>query len=186
MTKILGLSGALRKDSTNRKLLREAARVYGAAEYSEADLALPLYDGDLEAAAGIPPSVQALVAQIAEADAVLISTPEYNGGISGVLKNALDWISRSDVAPWAGKPVAIMSAAAGRAGGARAHHELRLIMAPFQARIVNGPEVMVAASYEQFDTEGRVAEEYVPFLTALMESLHDEVQRKAIENAQAA
>lgn len=175
MTKILGLSGALRKASTNRKLLREAARVYGAAEYTEADLALPLYDGDLEEAEGIPESVQALVAQIAEADAVFISTPEYNGGIPGVLKNALDWISRSDVKPWAGKPVALMAAAAGRAGGARAHHELRLAMAPFQARIVNGPEVMVAASYEQFDAEGRVSEDYIAFLEPLMQAVRDEI-----------
>lgn len=186
MTKILGISGSLRKESTNRKLLREAARVFGTAEYVEADLALPLYDGDLEAAEGIPASVQALVAQIAEADAVLISTPEYNGGIPGVLKNALDWISRSDVKPWQGKPVAIMAAAAGRAGGARAHHELRLSMAPFQARIVNGPEVLVAASYEQFDAEGRVSETYEDFLAPLMASLAEEVKRVAVEEAAAA
>ena len=186
MTKILGISGALRKESTNRKLLREAARVYGGADYIEADLALPLYDGDLEAAEGIPASVQTLVTQIAEADAVLISTPEYNGGVSGVLKNALDWISRSDVKPWQAKPVAIMSAAAGRAGGARAHHELRLLMAPFQARIVNGPEVLVAASYDQFDAEGRVSDTYVNFLEPLMASLRDEVKRLAVEEAAAA
>jgi chromate reductase len=186
MTKILGLSGALRKGSTNRKLLREAARVYGAADYSEADLALPLYDGDLEEAEGLPESVKTLVAQIAEADAVLISTPEYNGGISGVLKNALDWISRSEVKAWKDKPVALMAAAAGRAGGARAHHELRLAMAPFQARIVSGPEVLVAASYEQFDAQDRVAEEYVNFLTPLMAALRDEVARGAVETADAA
>lgn len=186
MTKILGLSGALRKESTNRKLLREAARVYGAAEYVEADIALPLYDGDLEAAEGLPEGVKALVAQIAEADAVLISTPEYNGGIPGALKNALDWISRSEVKPWAGKPVAIMSAAAGRAGGARALHELRHAMAPFPARIVHGPEVMVAASYEQFDAEGRVSEDYIAFLTPLMEALREEVARTAVPQAAAA
>ncbi len=186
MTKILGLSGALRKGSTNRKLLREAARVYGAADYNEADLALPLYDGDLEEAEGLPESVKTLVAQIADAEAVLISTPEYNGGISGVLKNALDWISRSDVKAWKDKPVALMSAAAGRAGGARAHHELRLVMAPFHARIVNGPEVMVAASFNQFDAEGRVSEDYVKVLSPLMAALRDEVARGAVETADAA
>ena len=186
MTQILGLSGALRKASTNRKLLREAARVYGAADYIEADLALPLYDGDLEAAEGLPESVALLAAQIAQADAVLISTPEYNGGIPGVLKNALDWVSRSPEKPWENKPVALMSAAAGRAGGARAHHELRLAMAPFRARIVNGPEVMVAASHDQFDDEGRVSEDYIAFLTPLMQALRDEVQRNAVIRAKAA
>lgn len=179
MTKILGLSGALRKASTNRKLLREAARVYGAADYVEADLALPLYDGDVEEAEGLPAGVQTLVAQIAEADAVFISTPEYNGGISGVLKNALDWVSRSDAKPWAGKPVALMAAAAGRAGGARAHHDLRLAMAPFQARIAIGPEVLVAASYEQFDAEGRLSQAYIAFLEPLMQAVRDEVHRCA-------
>ncbi len=186
MTKIVGLSGALRKSSTNRKLLREAVRIYGDAEYVEADLALPLYDGDLEDAEGLPESVKTLVDEIASADAVLISTPEYNSGIPGVLKNALDWISRSDVKPWTGKPVAIMSAAAGRAGGARAQHNLRLAMAPFPARIVQGPEVMVAGAANEFDAEGRVSESYEAFLKTLMQNLRDEVQRDAVAKATAA
>ena len=92
--KLLGLSGALRKGSTNTLLLQEAARLLGDAELTLADLNLPLYDGDLEAAEGVPAAVQKLAAQIAEADAVVISTPEYNRGLSGVLKNALDWVSR--------------------------------------------------------------------------------------------
>ncbi|MDV4144519.1 MULTISPECIES: NADPH-dependent FMN reductase [Shimia] len=186
MTKIVGLSGALRKSSTNRKLLREAVRIYGDVDFVEADLALPLYDGDLEDAEGLPESVKTLVAEIASADAVLISTPEYNGGIPGVLKNALDWISRSDVKPWAGKPVAIMSAAAGRAGGARALHNLRLAMAPFPARIVHGPEIMVAAAMDQFNGEGRIADNYEVLLKPLMENLRDEVHRNAVAKATAA
>ncbi|MGB1265961.1 MAG: NADPH-dependent FMN reductase, partial [Nereida ignava] len=140
---VLGISGSLRKEATNRKLIREAARIGGASTYVEADLNLPLYDGDLEAAEGIPASVQVLADQIKAADAVVISTPEYNKGISGVLKNALDWVSRTEGSVWQDKPVAILSAAAGRAGGERAQSNLRLAMNPFMARVISGPEVML-------------------------------------------
>ena len=77
---LLGLSGSLRAGSFNRKLLSEAARLFGDAHYFEGDLNLPLYNGDLEDAEGIPAAVQKLADQIAAADAVLISTPEYNKG----------------------------------------------------------------------------------------------------------
>jgi len=89
MTKLLGISGALRAASTNTQLVHNAARIFNADSFVLADLNLPLYDGDLEAE-GIPASVQTLSDQIKEADAVIISTPEYNKSISGVLKNALD------------------------------------------------------------------------------------------------
>jgi len=174
---LLGLSGALRDQSTNRFLIREAARLGKADIFVEADLRLPLYDGDLEEAGGVPDAVQALAKQIADADAVVISTPEYNQGISGVLKNALDWVSRTDGSPWAGKPVAIMSAAAGRAGGARAQYALRLAMQPFGTRLLQAPEVMVAANHNQFDDVGRLTEEsYINALTRLMDALRAEVE----------
>lgn len=170
--KLLGISGALRKGSTNAMLLREAARLFGDAQYSEADINLPLYDGDDEEANGVPASVQALSDQIAAADAVLISTPEYNKGPSGALKNALDWVSRTEGSPWAGKPVAVMSAAAGRAGGERAQMVLRGFMVPFRPQILQGPEIHLAASYEAFDENGHLkGEMYVKDLTALMEAL---------------
>ena len=98
---LLIISGSLRKEATNRKLAREAARLFGPAEVIEGELNLPLYDGDAEEADGIPTAVQALADQIARADAVVISTPEYNKGPSGVLKNALDWVSRTEGNPWA-------------------------------------------------------------------------------------
>lgn len=179
MTKhtLLGLSGALRADSANRKLLREAARIYDDCILVEANLALPLYDGDDEVAHGIPMAVAQLVQQIDEADAVLISTPEYNSGISGVLKNALDWVSRDAAHPWGNKPVAVMSAAAGRAGGARAQTMLRSCMVPFRARLANGPEVMVANCNAQFDENGRVSESYAKALEGLMASLRADVIR---------
>jgi chromate reductase len=172
--KLLGISGSLRKDATNTMLLREAVRLFGDSEYTQADLSLPLYDGDAEEASGVPAAVQTLADQIAAADAVLISTPEYNKGPSGVLKNALDWVSRTESKPWANKPVAVMSAAAGRAGGERAQMVLRGFMVPFRPNILQGPEIHLAASYEAFDEKGHLKSEiYVRDLTALMQALRD-------------
>ncbi|MEH6646427.1 NADPH-dependent FMN reductase [Sulfitobacter sp.] len=176
--KLFGISGSLRKGSHNSLLLAEAARLFGGAEYSQADLNLPLYNGDEEDAYGVPAAVDALAQQIADADAVLISTTEYNKGPSGVLKNALDWISRSQIKPWGDKPVAVMSAAAGRAGGERAQLILRSFMVPFRPRILQGPEIHVAASYEAFDDNGQlVGEIYVKELTELMTALRAEIAR---------
>lgn len=170
--KLLGLSGALRASSTNTLLLKEAARLMGDAELTLADLNLPLYDGDLEAAEGVPLTVQKLADQIAKADAVLVASPEYNRGISGVLKNALDWVSRVEGNPWGGKPVALMSAAAGRSGGDRGFVMLHSCMTPFAPKIVAGPEVTVAANYSEFDAQGRLQGElYVQNLTTLMTNL---------------
>ena len=110
--------------------------------------------------------------QIKAADAVVISTPEYNKGPSGALKNALDWVSRTDGTPWAAKPVAVMSAAAGRAGGERAQMVLRGFMVPFRPHILQGPEIHLAASYEAFDEIGcLMGEMYIQALTALMPAL---------------
>lgn len=157
--KLVGLCGSLRKASTNRLLMLEAVRRFGDADFVEGDLRLPLYDGDLEAASGIPAEVQALADQIAAADAVIVATPEYNKGISGVLKNALDWVSRTKGAPWANKPVALMSAAAGRAGGERTQNMARLCLTPFRPLLITGPEVMVAATAQQWDDQGRLINE---------------------------
>ncbi|MEL6621180.1 MAG: NADPH-dependent FMN reductase [Pseudomonadota bacterium] len=173
---LLGISGSLRTGATNRKLLREAARLFGECSYVEADIQMPLYDGDQEQADGMPDAATRLVAQIAEADAVIISTPEYNKGPSGALKNALDWVSRSEVKPWGGKPVAVMSAAAGRAGGERAQTILRAYMVPFRPRILQGPEIHLAASGSQFDTNDMLTGEiYVRELTQLMKALRAEI-----------
>lgn len=159
MSYLLGLSGSLRAASTNTKLMRAAAASYGG-PFQEGNLRLPLYDGDLEDAEGIPETVQSLADQIAGAQAVIISTPEYNKGISGVLKNALDWVSRTKGSPWSGKPVAIMSAAAGRAGGERAQFDLRLCMVPFRTQIMQGPEMLLAASGKAFDNDGALKDDF--------------------------
>lgn len=157
---LLGISGSLRQESCNRRLLRAAARAFGEdAELIPADLRLPLYDGDVEDAEGIPPEVQKLADQIAAADAVIISTPEYNKNLSGVLKNALDWISRTKPNPWTNKPVVLLAASDGRSGGERAMHSLILAMMPFRANLVYGPEVLVAYCLEAFDENGDLADE---------------------------
>lgn len=174
--KLIGISGSLRKDSHNSLLLAEAARLFGPASYTQANINLPLYNGDDEEADGVPAVVDALAQQLADADAVLISTPEYNKGPSGALKNALDWISRSSVKPWGGKPLAVMSAAAGRAGGERAQMVLRGFMVPFRPRILQGPEIHVASSYAAFDENGQLTGEiYIKELTDLMENLRAEI-----------
>jgi chromate reductase len=173
-TNLLLISGSLRGGSFNRKLVIEAARLFDGTPVM-ADLDLPLYNGDVEERAGIPANVHQLRDQIAAADAVAISTPEYNQSLSGVLKNALDWVSRVKGNPWADKPVAIMSAAAGRAGGARAQYALRLALNPFQPRLLTGPEVMVAGPDGEFDAEGRLTGAlYRDALSALMAKLRAE------------
>ncbi len=173
---LLGISGSLRKEATNRKLVNAACRIFDPEHYSIADLKLPLFDGDDEDAIGIPPAVQTLADQIKAADAVIISTPEYNKALSGVLKNALDWVSRTKGGPWRNKPVAIMSAAAGRSGGERAQSSLRLCLAPFRPRLVSGPEILVAGSGDAFDEHDQITNEItLNSLRALMDLLRADI-----------
>lgn len=175
---LLGLCGSLRSGSVNRQLLREAARLFGTTDYVEGDLNLPLYNGDDEDRDGRPESVEMLVAQIAAADAVLIATPEYNSGMSGVLKNALDWISRSPDKALTAKPVALLSATAGRTGGARAQIMLRNALVSFRPRLALAPEVMIADASNAFDDDGRLnSERYVRAVTTLMDALRQDIGR---------
>ena len=178
--KLLGISGSLRKASHNTLLIREAVRLFGDADYVEADLNLPLYNGDDEDRDGLPAAVQTLVAQITEADGVLIATPEYNGGITGVLKNALDWVSRSKPHPWTGKPVAVMSAAAGRTGGILGQTMLRTSMNNFQPRLAPAAAVAIASSGKEFGEDWQLlSERYQASLTKLMDALRVEIERGA-------
>lgn len=169
---LLGICGSLRRASTNRLLLREAVRHYAPANFVEANLRLPLFDADLEDAEGIPREVRRLADQIASAEAIVIACPEYNKALPGVLKNALDWVSRVEGNPWRDKSVAIVSAAGGRAGGERSQYFLRLCLNPFRAVVLPGPEVMIAASGKAFDADGRLTDpRSIRNLTELMEDL---------------
>ena len=132
--KILAIPGSLRRASFNRALARAAAELAPAGATVEiADLRdLPVYDEDVNAA-GPPAAVVELKRRIAEADAVFIATPEYNYGVPGVLKNAIDWTSRGPNQPWKGKPVAIAGASNGGFGTARSQLALRPILACLDA-----------------------------------------------------
>jgi len=158
MTSLLGISGSLRAGSYNSMLVREAARIFRPDEFVFADLNLPLFDADLEAK-GTPAPVQKLIDQIWAADAIVVSTPEYNKAPSGVIKNALDWVSRPRPAPMVGKPVAVMSAANGYAGGQRSTFAFYLMLVAFQVKLVNHPEVNVGNASSKFDPEGRLTDE---------------------------
>ena len=103
---------------------------------------LPHYDADLEAV-GFPPAVLAMGAAIGAADGVIIVSPEYNYSVPGVLKNAIDWLSRLPDKPFGGKAVAIQSGSPGLLGGARAQYHLRQSLVFLDARVLNKPEVMV-------------------------------------------
>lgn len=158
MKQVLGLSGSLRAASFNTALVEIAGeRLANFASFERASLRLPLFDEDLEAQ-GMPEAVERLVAQISAADGVLIATPEYNKNLPGVLKNALDWVSRTRPQPLANKPVAIMSAAAGRAGGERSQYSLRHCLSPFNPLIVQLPELMVSASDKAIQ-DGKILDE---------------------------
>lgn len=177
---LLGISGSLRQASTNRLNLREAARLFGDCAFVEAEIDFPVFNEDIENGPGIPAKVQALADQIAQADAVVISSPEYNKNIPGVLKNALDWVSRCEGNPWLDKPVSLIAASAGRAGGERMMHNLILCMMPFRARLVYGPEVFIGNSKKAFGDDGRLTDEISEkFLGQLMGNLRDEVDRRA-------
>lgn len=180
--RLLGISGSLRAASRNTALVHEAARAFGPCQFEMGNLRLPLYDGDLEDAEGIPASVATLADQMRAADAVVISTPEYNKNLPGVLKNALDWVSWTKPAPLAGKPVAIISAAAGRAGGERAQFSLRHCLTPFGPRVLQGPEIMIAGAANAFDEDGQLVDpKSFEFLTTLMAALRAEITRARLE-----
>jgi len=151
---LVGICGALRAASLNRRLM-QAGAAHWPGPFIEGDLRLPLYDGDLEAA-GIPEAVAALARAIAGADAVLIACPEYNKGPPGVLKNALDWLSRVKPNPLWGKPCALVSVTAGRAGGERAQTMLRTMLVPHRAEVLTWPEVLVAGAEDAFDAGGQL------------------------------
>jgi chromate reductase len=159
--KILGIAGSLRAGSYNKALLR-AARELAPAGVELVELGigdLPHYDGDVEAA-GDPETVAAFKDAIREADALLIATPEYNRGLPGVLKNAIDWASRPPLAsPLARKPVAIMGASTGLGGTVRAQQQLRDALAFPGAVVLEEPEVLVREAFMRFDEHGELADD---------------------------
>jgi len=156
--RVLGLSGSLRRDSHNTRLLRRAGRLLPPGVHFEVYdglKAIPPYDADDDVEPAHP-AVADLKAAIAAADAVLIATPEYNGSLSGVLKNALDWASRPVAeSVLRNKPVAVIGASTGMFGGVWAQAEARKVLSTIGARVVDR-EVAVPRVQYAFGPEGRL------------------------------
>src|ERR687892_1780888 len=158
--KVLGISGSLRRDSHNTKLLRAAADLFGddvEFEIWEGLKAVPPYDEDDDVAEA-PAAVAELRAAVAGADAVLFATPEYNASIPGQLKNALDWVSRPLATnPLRNKPVAVVGASTGAFGAVWSQAELRKVLAAIGARVLEW-EVACRYADRSFDAHGRLIE----------------------------
>jgi chromate reductase, NAD(P)H dehydrogenase (quinone) len=179
---VLGIAGSLRAGSFNRSLLRAAQELAPAGMTITAfDLApIPLYNADVEAK-GDPEPVAALKTAIRQADALLIVTPEYNNGVPGVLKNAIDWASRPPRgSALQGKPAAIMGATPGMGGTGRAQMQLRQAFVFTQTYAVLSPEVLVARAGEKFDASGRLTDEKTRAIVGqLLQALADWTARLA-------
>jgi NAD(P)H-dependent FMN reductase len=166
MTLLVGISGSLRKHSFNTGLLRAAQTgLSGGARCDVSSIAeIPLYNGDLETAEGIPPSVAALKEAIAAADGLLLATPEYNNSIPGVLKNAIDWASRppADIRRvFGGKPVAIIGASPGGFGTVLAQSAWLPVLRTLGAQLWTGGRLMVPGAAKAFDAEGNLIDDAV-------------------------
>ena len=170
MIKLLGLSGSLRAQSFNTALLRAAQAAAGdGVQLDAATLhGIPLYDGDLEAREGMPAAVRALKQRVLANDGLLMVTPEYNNGVPGVFKNAIDWLSRKtpglpDV--FAGRPVAVIGASPGGFGTVLAQAHWLPVLRTLGAQLYTGGRMMVSRAGSVFAADG---------------SLHDDAIAKAL------
>ncbi len=163
--RVLGISGSLRRDSYNTRLLRAAAELAPADVEivlypADALAAIPPYDADVEDG-GTPQPVIDLKRAIAGADAVLLATPEYNASIPGQLKNVLDWVSRPiRESPFRGKPAMVVGASTSAYGALWAQAELRKVLGILGARAVEA-EIAVAHAHERFDDTGRLVDDEI-------------------------
>jgi len=157
--KLVAFCGSLRKGSFNRLALQVfAERVPAGTTVETIEIGdWPLYDADLQAK-GFPDKVQAAQKAILAADGIVFASPEYNYSVSGVLKNAIDWLSRLTPQPFAGKPMAVFGASGGPLGTARAQYHLRQMMIFLDGRMVNKPEVMIGAAQTKF-VDGKFTDE---------------------------
>ena len=177
---IVGLCGSLRSQSINRMLLNLAGDCLPEGANLEicewADV--PPFNSDVMAQ-GLPASVAALRERIRKADAVIIATPEYNFSIPGMLKNAIDWVSRGDDQPLLNKPVAILSATPGPLGGARVQYDLRKVLLFMNAAVLVKPEVFVGFANQKFDAEGQCTDSTTRgFVQSQMEALVRHTRRQ--------
>ncbi len=161
--KLLAFAASLRAASLNRKLIGQAATVLRNTPKIELDLAdfrefeMPMYDGDLEEGDGIPPGGLEFIRRIQSADGLVIATPEYNGGIPGTLKNAIDWASRTDPIPFEDKPVLLIGASPGGLGAVRGLAHCRIPLQTIGAHVY--PDVFgLPRAHQAFDASGAFVE----------------------------
>jgi chromate reductase, NAD(P)H dehydrogenase (quinone) len=151
---VIGICGSLRKGSYNRMVLNllpgwapANMKITEAPPWAE----FPLYNADIQNSTGFPAPVQKLTEAIRAADGVYFISPEYNYSIPGGLKNAIDWVSRTQNQPFAGKPVALISATGGVLGGGRMQYDLRRCMIFLDALTMNKPEIFIGTASQKFD-----------------------------------
>ncbi len=175
---ILGICGSLRKASLNMVALRECANLMPpgmSLRITRID-DIPMFNQDVFDA-GIPEPARRLRAEIAEADGVLIASPEYNFSLTAALKNAIDWASRPPNQSWQDKPVAVFSVTPGPLGGARVQYDLRRILGQLWAHVLPRPEVFVGASASKF-ADGKLTDETTrKFLTDLLAGFKPWIER---------
>ena len=152
--------GSLRADSVNRKLYNAYQKLAGSShEFVEVAYdQVPLYNQDVQKS-GMPAQVEQGAETIRSSDGLLFFCPEYNYSVPGAVKNYIDWLSRVDPQPFAGKPAAILGASPGRVGTARMQYHLRQIAVFLDLRVLNKPEVMVGGAMQLFDEQGALTDE---------------------------
>jgi len=158
--RILGVCGSLRKASYNMAALRACNELMP--EGMSMKIAqigdLPLFNQDVFDA-GMPEAAKRFRAEVAEADGVLIASPEYNFSLSAALKNAIDWASRPPNQSWQDKPIAIFSCSGGPLGGARVQYDLRRILVQLWGHVLPRPEVFIGSAQTKFDAQGKLTDE---------------------------
>ena len=160
---VLTICGSLRKGSYNAMVQRalpglapEVMTLKAAPSYAE----LPLYNADIQNSTGFPAGANVLADAIRAADGVIFCTPEYNFGIPGGLKNAIDWVSRLPNQPFAGKPIALQSASPGPLGGGRVQYDMRRAMVFLDAFTLNKPEIFIGGCASKIDEKtGEIKDE---------------------------
>jgi chromate reductase, NAD(P)H dehydrogenase (quinone) len=153
---VICICGSLRKGSYNRMVMNALPGLAPAnMKLSEAPpfAEFPLYNADVQESSGIPPAAQRLADAVRAADGVIFNSPEYNFSIPGGLKNAIDWVSRVQNQPFAGKPVALQSAANGALGGGRMQYDLRRAMIFLDAVTLNKPEIFIGNCSTRIDAK---------------------------------
>ncbi len=177
--RVLGISGSLRRLSYSTGILYALAeKVRDTVDLQVVTLEdIPLYNEDLDTVPAIP-AVAALKRRIMDSDGVVFSTPEYNHGLPGVLKNTLDWLSRPVFESCLkDKPVSVISSSKAFTGGVRAQYQMRETLISMQAHLVMGPEVVVGSVHRNFAGEAYTDDQGLAFMAQSLERLRSDILR---------